>query len=77
MSKILWHDRSYHLRLPHDVGPARDFLGEAEKTPWLRCGLGPASRVNYKYKSWATHCARAAAKPNALFAFENETDIIE
>ena len=29
--------------LPYDVGPARVFLGEAEKTP---CGLGPASRVN-------------------------------
>ena len=35
-------------RLPYDVGPARVFLGEAEKTPWLNhtmCGLGPASRV--------------------------------
>ena len=31
--------------LPYDVGPARVFLGEAEKTPWLMCGLGPASRV--------------------------------
>ena len=30
--------------LPYDVGPARVFLGEAEKTPM--CGLGPASRVN-------------------------------
>ena len=29
--------------LPYDVGPARVFLGEAEKTP--TCGLGPASRV--------------------------------
>ena len=43
LSKILWHDRSYHLRLPHDVGPARDFLGEAEKTTLAMCGLGPAS----------------------------------
>ena len=38
--------------LPYDVGPARAFLGEAEKTPWqtvanhTMCGLGPASRVN-------------------------------
>ena len=34
--------------LPYDVGPARVFLGEAEKTPMqgTMCGLGPASRVN-------------------------------
>ena len=31
------------VTLPYDVGPARVFLGEAEKTPM--CGLGPASRV--------------------------------
>ena len=30
--------------LSYDVGPARAFLGEAEKTPWLGV-LGPASRV--------------------------------
>ena len=33
-------------KLPYDVGPARAFLGEAEKTPWLCVVLGPASRVN-------------------------------
>ena len=43
-----------------DVGPARAFLGEAKKTPWLEphyglnhtmnmCGLGPASRCGSKY----------------------------
>ena len=32
------------LRLPYDVGPARAFLGEAEKTR-LCVVLGPASRV--------------------------------
>ena len=40
------HEPSYMSSvylLPYDVGPARAFLGEAEKTP---CGLGPASRVN-------------------------------
>ena len=35
------------LPYEYDVGPARVFLGEAEKTPWhTMCGLGPASRVN-------------------------------
>ena len=38
---------SGQIILPYDVGPARIFLGEAEKTPWLMCGLGPASRVKY------------------------------
>ena len=33
------------IALRRDVGPARAFLGEAEKTPWLCVVLGPASRV--------------------------------
>ena len=46
--------KRFPILLPYDVGPARVFLGEAEKTPCGLgpcglgpCGLGPASRVNY------------------------------
>ena len=55
--------------LPYDVGPARVFLGEAEKT--TMCGLGPASRVNSIYvqferasdpRGWVGERARIASE---------------
>ena len=43
---ISTREAGVYSSLPYDVGPARAFLGEAEKTPCVV--LGPASRVKFK-----------------------------
>ena len=49
--------------LPYDVGPARVFLGEAEKT---MCGLGPASRGEYSCRCHGKRVISAPSKPLKL-----------
>ena len=66
-------NRVHELALRRDVGPARVFLGEAEKTPWLNhtmCGLGPASRVKHELTdSNGSRCPPAPRARMGVFGF--------
>ena len=59
--------RASKKRLPYDVGPARVFLGEAEKTPWFRpCIAGQRKGSKTRARSLLNCLTRDAGPETTL-----------